>query len=158
MSDFFDKALLLGAGLEKKLKELACELDPTDKDCKTDNKGETKEGSEGSTAATDRLGATDGLGAKERIENRLVTEGVRGIKELVSLIKDGKDKVDGEVSGIADTIADRMGLATTSELTTVKEMARVARERADNAEASLKKTEARLEKLEKRIKELEKED
>jgi len=149
MSDFFDKALLLGAGLEKKLKELACELDPTSTDCPTDNKDETKE---------DSSATTNGLGVKEQIENRLVTEGVRGIKELVSLIKDGKEKVDGEVSAVADTIANRMGIATTSELTTIKEMARVARERADAAEASIKKTEAKLKKLEKRIKELEKED
>ncbi len=150
MSDFFDKALLLGSGLEKKLKELACELDPTSKDCKTENKDKTKEGADNT--------ATDGLGAKERIENKLVTEGVRGVKEFVSLIKDGKNKVDGEVSGIADTIADRIGIATTSELTTIKEMARVAREKADSAEASIKKTEAKLKKLENRIKELEKKD
>lgn len=132
MSDFFDKALLLGAGLEKKLKELACELESKGKEGREEKEGEEKEPCD------------KGLGAKEKIENKLVTEGVKGIKELVNLLKEGKDKVEGEVSGVADTIADKMGLATASELTTVKEMARVAREKVDE--------------LEKRVKELEKED
>ena len=152
MSDFFDKALLLGAGIEKKVKDLACELESSSKEDsnkKTDGTGDATDA--GSTG-------TEGLGAKERIENKLVTEGVRGVKELLSLIKDGKDKVDGEVSGVADTIADKVGLATAAELTTVKEMARVAREKADSAEAGLKKVETKLKKMEKRLKELEKED
>ncbi|VAW39009.1 hypothetical protein MNBD_DELTA02-215 [hydrothermal vent metagenome] len=146
MSDFFDKALLLGAGLEKKLKELACELESTGR--------ENRKGSDSEDSGAD----ADGLGAKERIENKLVTEGVRGVKELVSLIKDGKDKVDGEVSWITDSVADRLGLATASELASVKEMARVAREEADASTKNLEKATRRLKKLEKRLTELEKED
>lgn len=132
MSDFFDKALLLGAGLEKKLKELACELE---------SKG--REGRKEKEPRESEAGA-EGLGTKEKIENKLVAEGVKGVKELLSLIKEGKDKVEGEVSGITDTIADKMGLATSAELATVKEMARVAREKVDA--------------LEKRLEEIEKED
>jgi BMFP domain-containing protein YqiC len=136
MSDFFDKALLLGAGLESKLKELACELQSSGKQARAKNEDAEKEACDSDTASE-----TEGLGAKERVENKLVTEGVKGIKELLNLLKEGKDKVEGEVSGVADTIADKMGLATVSELTTVKEMARVAREKVDALEKRLEKLE-----------------
>jgi len=155
MSDFFDKALLLGAGLEKKLKDLACELESTGKESRTDSEGST--GGEGGGPEDSASGA-EGLGAKERIENKLVTEGVRGVKELVSLLKDGKNKVEGEVSWVTDSVADKLGLATASELASVKEMARIAREEADAATKNLEKAARRLKKLEKRLSELEKED
>lgn len=132
MADFIDKALDIGVGLEKKIGELVVELEQRGQEerGKTEEKqgeGEKAEGGE--------------LKPKERLENRIVQEGVRAVKELLNVLKDGKGRVESEACDAAETIAGKLQLATKEELETVKEMARVAREKVDEMEKRLAKIE-----------------
>ncbi len=126
MTDFIDKAILIGIGLEKKIRELAHELEEKGKEKEAEAEGQQQE-----------------LQPKQRLENRIVEDGIKAVRELVALLAEGKKKVAGEVSEVAETITDRLDIATKSELSTLKEMIRVAREKVD--------------RLEKRIQELEEE-
>lgn len=118
MSDIIDKAMHVGAGIEKKVRELLGELE---------RKGSGDE--------------QEPLGAAKRLENRVVEDGVKAVKELLFLLKEGKEKVGSEASGAADAVARKLNFASASELEVVKEMARVAREKVDVLEKRLKKLE-----------------
>ena len=122
MADFLDRAILMGMGLEKKLRELMEELEKKGKE-------EGKEAKE------------EGLPPKKRLENKLVEDGVKAIRELLCTLKDSKERLGKDISGGAEKVAERLNLATRDELDIVKEMARLSREKVDL--------------LEKRIKELE---
>ncbi|MCK4739365.1 MAG: hypothetical protein KAT46_05395 [Deltaproteobacteria bacterium] len=123
MTDFLDKAILLGLGVEKKLKDIASEFSG-DGDTETkDSEGEEK------------------LPPRERLENAIVSDGTAAIKELITLLKEGKDKVENEFLSGTESLGEKLNIATKVELDTVKEMARVAREKVDSLEKRLDKLE-----------------
>ena len=74
MTDILDKAILIGIGLEKRVKDALNELASEGKEAKP---------SEG-----------DSLPPKQELENKLVEEGVKAVRELISTVKAGKEKVD----------------------------------------------------------------
>lgn len=132
MSDLLDKAVLIGLGLEKKAKEMFEELE--------------KAGRAGKSAAaeapTEETPA--GLNAKQQAENKLVEEGIRILKEMLSTVKGGKEKLDKELASSAEKILERLHIPTQSELDVIKEMARVSREKVDKLEKIVQELESRL--------------
>lgn len=127
MSDLFDKAILIGMGLEKKAKEVLEELEKT--------------GKTGKEAA-----GSEGLGPKQTIENKVVDEGVRALKEFVTIVKGAKEKLEKEVSTGSEKVFEKLNVATQDDLEVVKEMARVARERVEKLEKRVAELESRLAK------------
>ena len=119
--EFIDKAILIGTGLEKKIKELLVELE---------EKGKAE-------------GAEEGQPAKERIENRVVEDGIKAVKELLCVLREGKDRIESEVVEGAESLTGKLNLATASDLEEVKEMARAAREKTDKLEKRVKKLEGK---------------
>ncbi|MFQ5466495.1 MAG: accessory factor UbiK family protein [Thermodesulfobacteriota bacterium] len=115
MADLFDRAILIGMGLEKKAREALSELQSAGK-----SETEAREGGE--------------LPPKEAAENKVVEEGIHLLRDLVSTLKGMKEKVEGDVTGASEKLFERMGVATDEEIEVVKEMARVAREKADELE------------------------
>jgi BMFP domain-containing protein YqiC len=130
MSEILDKARLIGSGLEKTIVELVEELEAKGKERCSEKEGQ--EGAEKDSSKSD-------LPPSEKFENRVVADGVKAIKELLSILREGKSKIEGEVSDAADTVAEKLNLATKSELEVVKEMARVAREKVDKLEKKIAK-------------------
>lgn len=118
MADVIEKAILIGAGVEKKLKDILKEFEES---------GKKERGAAGQAD----------LPPSQSFQNKLVEDASRAVKELLSVLKDGRTKVEGEVCSAAESIADKLGLATKDDLEIVKEMARVAREKADSLEARL---------------------
>lgn len=125
MSDLFDKAILIGMGLEKKAKEVLEELE--------------KSGKTGKEAA-----GSDGLPPRQAVENKVVDEGVRALKEFVTIVKSAKDKLEKEVSSSSEKVFEKLNVATQDDLEVVKEMARIAREKVDKLERRVADLEARL--------------
>lgn len=143
MTDFIDKAINVGIGVEKKVKELVDELESA---------GEAREGGKGEAAGENPEGtpvgggedsATDSppLGGRESIENRIVDEGVRAVREMVNLLKSGKEKIDSELTESAEKVTDRLNLATKDDVDVVREMARIAREKTEALEERIKALE-----------------
>jgi len=140
MSDLLDKTIHIGIGLEKKAREVLEELEKAGgaaAEQRTD--AEKPEGSDRASEPGDRSAE---LSARQLIENRVVEDGIKVIREFLEIVEAGKKKLIGEVSGGAGKVAGRLHVATSEELDIVKEMARVAREK--------------VERLEKRVVELEK--
>ena len=126
MTDIFEKAILIATGLERKAMEALDELAEA---------GKKKDDTDGGG------GEDEGLPRDKAAQNRLVEEGVKASKEIIELLKEGKDKFEKSVHDTAETLVEKLNVATRSDLDTVTEMARKAREKVD--------------KLEKRVKELE---
>ena len=128
MVDFIDRAILIGLGLEEKLKELVGELE---------RKGKRSRKKE------EEAGTEEELSAKERLENVIVEDLTKTIRDMLSILKEGKERLSGVISSSTEEIAERLNLATREELDIVKELAQVAREKVDELEK-------RLEALEKK--------
>ncbi|HAG50612.1 MAG: hypothetical protein A2X87_01150 [Deltaproteobacteria bacterium GWC2_42_51] len=122
MTDILDKAILIGLGLEKRVKDALNELVSEGKEAKTGEGGE--------------------LPPKQELENKLVDEGVKAVRELVATVKAGKEKVDKEIEEAVKHLLEKFKVATKDDMEIIEKMAQVAREKVD--------------KLEKRIEELEK--
>jgi len=129
MADLLDKAILIGMGLERKAREV---LDELEKSGKT-NKETTGEA---------------GLPLKEKVENKVVDEGIKALKEFLSVVNSAKDKIEKEVASSTGKVFEKLNVATTEEVEVIKEMARIAREKADKLEKRVADLEARLEKNE----------
>ncbi|MDP2689764.1 MAG: accessory factor UbiK family protein [Deltaproteobacteria bacterium] len=129
MSDLLDKAILIGMGLEKKAKEVIEELQ--------------KEGKV-QAAATGAEAGGEGLPPREAAENRVVEDGVKVLKEFLSLLKSGREKLEKEVSSGSGRLLDKINAATKDDVDIVKEMARVAREKVDKLEKRVAELEAKL--------------
>lgn len=129
MSDLIDKAILIGLGLEKKAKEALAELEKA---------GKPEEG-----ATDDRA---EGVTAKQSAENRVVDEGIRALKEFISVIRGAKEKLDKEFVSTSGRVLDKLNVATVEDIEVVKEMARTAREQADRLEKRMDELEARVNK------------
>ncbi len=131
MVDFIDRAILIGLGLEQKLKELVSELEKKGKE----SKGREEGGRE-----------AEGLSATQRFENVMVEDVTRTIRDMLSILKDGKDRLTGAISSSTEDIAEKLNLATREELEIVKEMAQVAREKVDELEKKVEALEKKTKK------------
>lgn len=128
MADIFDKAILIGIGLEKKAKEVIDELQRAGKES-TAEKGEGPD-----------------LTARQAAENKVVDEGVKALKEFLSVIQAGKERLEKEVSASSEKVLERLNVATQNDIDIIKEMARVAREKVDRLEKRVQELEGKLEK------------
>lgn len=123
MADVIEKAILIGAGVEKKLKDILREFEESGR----------KERGGGGVPTPSGAGRAE-IPPYQSLQNRLVEDASKAVKELLSVLKDSRTKVEGEVSSATESIADKLGLATKDDLEIVKEMARVAREKVDALE------------------------
>lgn len=137
MADLLDKAILIGIGLEKKAKEVIDELQQAGKAASQTPPAETPSGTSG-----------EGLSAKQVIENKVVEDGVKALKEFLQIIKAGKEKLDKEFSASSEKVLEKLNVATQNDFEIVKEMARVAREKVDKLEKRVAELESRLGKQE----------
>lgn len=125
MTDLLDKAIQIGVGLEKKAREFVDEVQKA-----------------GAAARAPKEGA-GGLAPKQELENRIVEEGVKAVKEFLSFISSAKDRLEKGASSTSGQVLEKLNIATQADLDVVKEMARVAREKVD----ALEKKVAELEEL-----------
>lgn len=123
MTDILDKIILIGMGLEKKLKDSISKL--------------AEESKKGKTADTD-----GGLPPRKELENKVVEEGVRILREVADAARTGKEFIDEHINNTVCEILERFKVATREDIEVIEKMAQNAREKVD--------------KLEKRIEELEK--
>lgn len=123
-SDIVDKVVLIGLGIEKKLKDTLNDLTNVGKEV---NQGAEKE-----------------LPPKQELENRLVEEGVKMARELISVVKIGKEKVDKEIEEILRHLIEKFRLVSRDDIEIIEKMAQLAREKVD-------RLEKRVEELEKKI-------
>ncbi|OGP13301.1 MAG: hypothetical protein A2054_08530 [Deltaproteobacteria bacterium GWA2_55_10] len=129
MADLLDKAILIGMGLERKAREVLDELEKSGK-------------------ANKETSDEAGLPLKEKVENKVVDEGIKALKEFLSVVNSAKDKIEKEVASSTGKVFEKLNVATTEEVEVIKEMARIAREKADKLEKRVADLEARLEKNE----------
>lgn len=128
MSELFDKAILIGIGLEKKAKEVLEELQ--------------KAGSEVKSEGADK----EGLSGKQILENKVVEEGVKTLKEFLSTVSKAKEKLEEELVKSSGRVLEKLHVAKDDEIDIVKEMARVAREKVDKLEKRIEELETLLKK------------
>lgn len=132
MPDFIDRAILIVMGLEKKVKGVMDELA---------DEGRTEvDGAEGDAAEG------EDLPLHKKAENKIVEEGVKALQELRGVLREGKERFEKEVIKNASALVETLNVATRSELDTVKEMARVAREKVDALEKKIKDFEKKKKK------------
>lgn len=124
MTDILDKAILIGIGLEKRAKDILNELASEGKEAKP------PEG--------------EGLPPKQELENKLVEEGVKAVRELIAAVKASKEKVDKEMQEVVERLLEKCKVITKDDIEIIEKMAQAAREKVD-------KLEKRIEKLEKTV-------
>ncbi len=132
MVDFIDRAILIGLGLEQKLKELVSELEKKGKESKKKEGEAAEKGEE--------------LSAPQKLENVIVEDVTKTIRDMLSILKEGKERLTGVISSSTEDIAEKLNLATREELEIVKEMAQVAREKVDELEKKLEAIEKKAKK------------
>lgn len=108
MADILDKAILIGMEIEKRIKRVLDELAEE--------------------------GKTSGLPPRQEIENRLVEEGVKAIRDIIATVKAGKEKVDKEIQEVVERLLERFKVATRDDMEIIEKMAQVAREKVDALE------------------------
>ena len=123
MTDILDKAILIGIGLEKRVKDILNELASEGKEAKP---------SEGA-----------GLPPKQDLENKLVEEGVKAVRELIGTVKAGKEKVDKEIQEVVERLLEKCKVATKDDIEIIEKMAQVAREKVDTLEKRVEELERR---------------
>src|SRR3972149_7621128 len=111
MTDILDKAILIGIGLEKRAKDILNELASEGKEAKTGEEGE--------------------LPPKQELENKLVEEGTKVVRELIASVKAGKEKVDKEIEEAVQHLLEKFKVATKDDMEIIEKMAQVAREKVD---------------------------
>lgn len=121
MTDILDKAILIGLGLEKRAKDILNELASEGKGAKTPEE--------------------TGLPPKQDLENKLVEEGVRVVRELIATVKAGKEKVDKEIHEVVERLLEKCKVATKDDIEIIEKMARVAREKVDALEKKVEELE-----------------
>lgn len=136
MADMIDRTILAVMGLEKKARELLDELVETGK----------KETGEAKEEGGDKGEGGAGLKPGESAQNKLVDDTVSVVNDLLGLLGECRDKLGKGATGAAESVVERLNVATRDDLDTVREMARVAREKVDKLEKKLKD----LEKKEKK--------
>ncbi|MFQ5354415.1 MAG: accessory factor UbiK family protein [Thermodesulfobacteriota bacterium] len=137
MSDLLDKVLLVGMGLETKLKEVLSDLEKS---------GEKERGEGGGETEGGKADEGKGLTPKQAVENRIVDEGTAVVKELLSVVDSAKIRIEEELSANSGRIRGKLHVAGDEEIEVVKEMARLAREKVDSLEKRVAELEAKLKK------------
>jgi len=125
-NNILDKAMLIGIGLEKRLKDTLNELANEGKEAKTGEGGE--------------------LPPKQELENKLVDEGVKAVRELIATVKAGKEKVDKEIEEAVQHLLEKFKVATKDDMEIIEKMAQVAREKVDVLEKRVAELEVRSQK------------
>lgn len=125
-NNILDKAMLIGIGLEKRLKDTLNELANEGKEAKTGEGGE--------------------LPPKQELENKLVDEGVKAVRELIATVKAGKEKVDKEIEEAVKHLLEKFKVATKDDMEIIEKMAQVAREKVDVLEKRVAELEVRSQK------------
>ena len=123
MTDILDKAILIGLGLEKRVKDALNKLASEGKEAKTGEGGE--------------------LPPKQELENKLVDEGVKVVRELIGTVKAGKEKVDKEIQEVVERLLEKCRVATKDDIEIIEKMAQVAREKVDAREKRMEELERR---------------
>lgn len=126
MTDILDKAILIGLGLGKRARDILNELASEGKEAKTGEGGE--------------------LPPKQELENKLVEEGVKAVRELVATAKAGKEKVDKEIQEVVERFLEKCKVATKDDIEIIEKMAQVAREKVDKLEKKVEELEKNLQK------------
>ncbi len=144
MTDLIDKAILLGLGIEKKIKETLDTVQSA-KEGKAANAPEEEGQGTGTDGAAGEAGP---LTPRQILENRVVEDGATVLKELLTIVTSAKEKIESEIISNSGRVADKLHVATDIEVDVVKEMARLAREKVDNLEVRVTELESRLESLE----------
>lgn len=121
MTDILDKAILIGIGLEKRAKDILNELASEGKEAKTPEEA--------------------GLPPKQELENKLVEEGTKAVRELIATVKAGKEKVDKEVQEVVERFLEKFKVATKDDIEIIEKMAQVAREKVDALEKRIEEME-----------------
>ncbi|MDO8426983.1 MAG: accessory factor UbiK family protein, partial [Deltaproteobacteria bacterium] len=85
---------------------------------------------------------------KEAAENKVVEEGIRALREFLSLVKSGKERLDKEFATSSEKVLEKLNVATQNDMDVIKEMARIAREKVDKLEKRVAELESRLGKAE----------
>ncbi len=135
MSDMLDSILLVGMGLETKVKEALDEL--------------RKSGEKGRGQAEEKGEGEEGLSPKQVVENKLVDEGIGVVKELLSVVDGAKTRIEEEISANSGRIRTKLHAADSEEIEVIKEMARLAREKVDALEKRVDELEAIINKKKK---------
>ncbi len=125
MTDLLDKAIQIGVGLEKKAREFVEEM------------------KKAGTAETAPKEGASALTPRQELENRVVEEGIKAVKEFLSFLSSARDRLEKGASSTSEQVLEKLNIATQADLDVVKEMARVAREKVD----ALEKKVAELEEL-----------
>ncbi len=133
MSDLIDKAILIGLGIEKKAKETLEELE------KAGKAGIAEKPAEGGPAAGEPLTP------KQAVENKVVEEGIKTLKEFLGLIKTAKEKLDKEVAASSGKVLGKLKGATEEVWEVGKGVVRGSRQKI----CWLDKRVAELEKIQK---------
>lgn len=132
MSDLLDKAVTIGLGLEKKAKEALEELERVGK-AATESKG----------AQAGGTGGPD-LTPKQAVENKVVEDAVKVLKDLLGAISSGKERFEKEAQATSERVMERLNVPTRTEVDVIKEMARISREKVDLLEKRVEELERRL--------------
>ncbi|OGP08662.1 MAG: hypothetical protein A2Z89_04785, partial [Deltaproteobacteria bacterium GWA2_43_19] len=96
--------------------------------------------SEGKEAKTGEGGE---LPPKQELENKLVDEGVKVVRELIGTVKAGKEKVDKEIQEVVERLLEKCRVATKDDIEIIEKMAQVAREKVDALEKRMEELERR---------------
>lgn len=135
MADIMDKIIHVWMGMEKKAREAFEELE---------SEGRVEEHIDDAKTKPKNTEEVSGdLTGRKKFENKVVETGLNVGKEVVTTIKDGKDRIEEELVDVFQVVSDKLGLVNKDDLDTAIEMARLAREK--NAEL-----EKRIEVLEKK--------
>ncbi len=121
MADLIDNALNIVLGLEKKLKGTIDDL--------------------ASAGRADEAKDTTELNPRKKVENKIVDEGVKTITDLLTLLGDVKDKLEGEAKEAVEAVMDKLKVPSSDDFEAVKEMARIAREKTEELEKRIAKLE-----------------
>ncbi len=139
MADLIDKAIQLGLGIEKKIKETLDEASDTKEGA---SKSVTESGD--SEAADEAKESAEPLSPRQELENRVVEDGATILKELLSVVTSAKEKIESEIASNSGRVADKLHVATEIEMDVVKEMARLAREKVDELERRVTELEDKV--------------
>ena len=144
MADLIDKAIEVGLEIEKKAKDTLDGL-KSSREAAAKEKSESAEKDEGGPEGEGAQKDTE-LTPRQLIENRVVDESTKVLKEVFSAVNSLKQRLGSELSTGSASVADKLHVATDEELDVVKEMARVAREKVDSLEKRVMELEAALKK------------
>ena len=136
MADLMDKVIEVGFEIEKLAKE---KLDGFKSSREAAAKGKSEPGPKGGGDETE-------LTSRQVMENKVVDEGRKVLKEVFSAVNTLKERLGKEITTGSASVADKLHVATDDELDVVKEMARVAREKVDKLEKRVAALEADLKK------------